>query len=135
MFANLKVHSVYSILESVLSVEKIAELTLRHSQRSVCLTDNNLHGALEFCVKCRNANIQPIVALKVLVDDQQALFNTPARPLIATLIVRTERGYSNLLKLVNASADELGHRVITLAQLEARSEGLTLLLGEVGGVA
>ncbi|AUG33882.1 DNA polymerase III subunit alpha [Candidatus Hodgkinia cicadicola] len=135
MFANLKVHSVYSILESALSIEKIAELTLRHSQRSVCLTDNNLHGALEFCVKCRNVNIQPIIALKVLIDDQQALFNVLTKPLIATLIVRTERGYANLLKLVNASASDFGHRVITLAQLEAHSEGLTLLLGEVDGIA
>ncbi|XXN13605.1 MAG: DNA polymerase III subunit alpha [Candidatus Hodgkinia cicadicola] len=135
MFANLKVHSIYSILESALSIDKIAELTLRHSQRSVCLTDNNLHGALEFCVKCRNVNIQPIVALKVLIDDQQALFSALTKPLIATLMVRTERGYTNLLKLINASAAEFGHRVITLAQLEAHSEGLTLILGEVGGIA
>ncbi|AUG91405.1 DNA polymerase III subunit alpha [Candidatus Hodgkinia cicadicola] len=135
VFANLKVHSVYSILESALSLERIAELTLKHSQRSVCLTDNNLHGALEFCVKCRSVNIQPIVALKVLIDDQHALFNALTKPSIATLIVRTERGYANLLKLINASAPELGHRVITLAQLEAYAEGLTLLLGEVGGLA
>ncbi|AUG34186.1 DNA polymerase III subunit alpha [Candidatus Hodgkinia cicadicola] len=135
MFANLKVHSIYSILESALSIEKIAELALRHSQRSVCLTDNNLHGALEFCVKCRNVSIQPIIALKVLIDDQQALFNALTKPSIATLIVRTERGYTNLLKLVNASASDFGHRVITLAQLEAHSEGLTLLLGEVDGIA
>ncbi len=119
----------------MLSIDKIAELTLRCSQRSVCLTDYDLHGALEFCVKCKRANIQPVIGLKLLVDDQQALFETLTKPLIATLIVRTERGFTNLLRLLNASVLGFGHRVITLAQLEAHSEGLTLLIGEVDGLA
>ncbi|XXM90118.1 DNA polymerase III subunit alpha [Candidatus Hodgkinia cicadicola] len=133
-FINLKVHSVYSMLESTLSINRIAELALAHAQLGVCLADTNLHGALEFCVKCKHMGIQPIIAIKLLVDDQRALF-TRAQALVVTLIVRTERGYINLLKLINTSACVSGYYMITLSQLETHSEGLTLLIGEIEGLA
>ncbi|XXN13763.1 MAG: DNA polymerase III subunit alpha [Candidatus Hodgkinia cicadicola] len=133
-FVNLKVHSTYSILESALSIDKITELALKHSQLGVGLTDSNLHGALEFCVKCKRAGVQPIIGLKLLIDDQQVLFNK-CEPLVATFIVCTERGYINLLKLLRASTQALEYRVITLTQLEAHSEGLIMMLGEPGGIA
>ncbi|XXM93493.1 DNA polymerase III subunit alpha [Candidatus Hodgkinia cicadicola] len=134
-FVNLKVHSTYSILASTLSLDRIAALALASEQSSVCLADTNLHGALEFCSKCSKVGIQPLIALKLLVDDQQALFNSPIEPLPVTLVVQTEQGYANLLKLVNTSRRFSSHHVATLNQLEARSQGLALILGETGGLA
>ncbi|XXN19730.1 MAG: DNA polymerase III subunit alpha [Candidatus Hodgkinia cicadicola] len=134
-FINLKVHSTYSVLKSMLSVRRIAELAFKHSQLAVCLTDTNLHGALEFCVECKKLGIQPVIGLKLLIDDQRALFSAGARCLLATLIVRTEQGYTNLLKLLGASTTSLEYRVITLSQLEIYSEGIILLMGEINGIA
>ncbi|XXM93731.1 DNA polymerase III subunit alpha [Candidatus Hodgkinia cicadicola] len=134
-FVNLKVHSTYSILASTLSLDRITALALASEQSSVCLADTSLHGALEFCSKCSKVGIQPIIALNLLVDDQQALFNNPIGPLAVTLVVQTEQGYANLLKLVNTSYRSSSHHVATLSQLEARSQGLALILGETGGLA
>ncbi|ATY93591.1 DNA polymerase III subunit alpha [Candidatus Hodgkinia cicadicola] len=134
-FANLKVHSTYSILESTLSVSRVAELAFKHSQPSVCLTDTNLHGALEFCVSCRRLGVQPVIGFKLLINDQCALFLSEARALIATIIVRTERGYANLLKLISVSTSDTGYRIVTLRQLEMYSEGITLLIGGASGLA
>ncbi len=128
-------HSTYSILASTLSLDRITALALASEQSSVCLADTSLHGALEFCSKCSKVGIQPIIALKLLVDDQQALFNSPIEPLPITLVVQTEQGYANLLKLVNTSYRVSNHHVATLNQIEASSQGLALMLGETGGLA
>ncbi len=136
-FANLKVHSVYSILESTLSLDKIAALAAAKAQPAVCLTDPNLHGALEFCIKCSAADIQPVIGCKLLIDCKQTQFSAAASlpPLLVTLLVKTEAGYANLLKLVNNSELSMSYHTVSLAALAGAAHGLIGLIGEVGGAA
>ncbi|MFP3037989.1 MAG: DNA polymerase III subunit alpha [Candidatus Hodgkinia cicadicola] len=135
-FVNLKVHSIYSILESTLSIDKIAKLAVEKNQPAVCLTDNNLHGALEFCLKCKALNVKPIIGCKLLLNDKQVLFPKYQKTnALITVLVRSEEGYINLLKLVNNSEYEDGYYIININDLEKYSYGLICLVGEINGLA
>ncbi len=59
-FGNLKVHSIFHIRKYFKYRQNSKYLQLK-KQPAVCLTDNNLHGALEFCLKCKALNVKPII--------------------------------------------------------------------------
>ena len=65
-FVHLSIHSVYSLCEGVLPVEKIVGLCEQFSMPAVAITDaNNLFGALEFSTKASAHGIQPIVGARI----------------------------------------------------------------------
>ena len=61
-FVHLHVHSDYSLLQSVATIERIVERAVAFGMRYVALTDDgNLFGMLEFYKQCRVAGVEPIV--------------------------------------------------------------------------
>jgi len=61
-FIHLHVHSSYSLLESALTIAKLAEYAKADRQPALALTDtDNMFGALEFSDKMAGAGIQPII--------------------------------------------------------------------------
>ncbi len=74
-FVHLHVHSSYSLLESALTIARLAELAKADRQPALALTDtDNMFGALEFSEKMAGVGIQPIVGCALAVDfgDQEA---------------------------------------------------------------
>ena len=56
-FIHLRTQSSYSLSESAININKLAELTKSHIMPAVALTDNNnMFGALEFSLKCLELN-------------------------------------------------------------------------------
>ena len=61
-FVHLHVHSSYSLLESALTIARLAELAKADRQPALALTDtDNMFGALEFSEKMAGVGIQPII--------------------------------------------------------------------------
>ncbi len=133
-FVNLKVHSIYSILEGTLSIDRIIELAIEKGQKAVCLTDNNLYGSLEFSTKCVEMNIKPIIGCKLLLNHNNTLLLNNCH-LSITVLVCSEIGYKNLLELTNNAESDNGYYIIDIEEMKQFSKGLLCLTGETGGLA
>src|SRR5262245_36392645 len=102
-FVHLHVHSSYSLLESALTIPRLAELAKADRQPALALTDSdNMFGALEFSEKMAGIGVQPIIGCTLAVDfgDQEARpgLQPPACPRIVLLAAR-EDGYRSLMRL------------------------------------
>ncbi|MGP1916119.1 MAG: DNA polymerase III subunit alpha [Candidatus Hodgkinia cicadicola] len=125
-FINLKVHSIYSVLRGTMNARTIAAkaASLRHS--AVCLTDCTLCGALEFSISCLEFNVKPLIGCKVLLNFEDNLIT----PVLVTLIVKTTKGYTNLLALINESEIVDDVYIMKYGTFNSRGEGLVILIGE-----
>ncbi|MEL7216272.1 MAG: DNA polymerase III subunit alpha, partial [Pseudomonadota bacterium] len=133
-FIHLRLHSAYSLLEGALQVKALPKLARAAGMPALALTDtNNNFAALEFSTIAAGAGVQPIVgaAMDVRFADAARPGERVPLPAPIVLLVQTEQGYANLMKLNTAlylgSGDELPH--VTLEELEAHAEGLICLTG------
>ena len=125
-FVHLRLHSAYSLAESMLRIKKIATLAGADSQPAVAITDSqNMFGALEFSQVMMKAGIQPIVGLECLVGDSRGSGET-------VLLAQNEAGYAALCRLNSQallSVEGGDDPVIPLDSLAAEGAGLILLTG------
>ena len=142
-FVHLHVHSSYSLLESSLSIAKLAKLATGDKMPALALTDsNNLFGALEFSEKMKSSGVQPIIGLRMAIDfgDREINRHRPgaepeARGAIV-LLASTEAGYKNLMRLSSCGflqSDPAAGVDVPLALLERHADGLIALSGGPGG--
>ncbi len=125
MFIHLRVHSAYSLLEGAIPVKKLISLAKKHEMLAVAMTDTgNLFGAMEFSLAAKDAGIQPILGCQIQLtaesDDKDTLI----------LLVQSEVGYKNLLKIVSytyLNGKGAGVPQIDLNTLKRWSEGLIAL--------
>jgi DNA polymerase-3 subunit alpha len=145
-FVHLHVHSSFSLLESALTIGKLAELAKKDRQPALALTDTNaMFGALEFSDKIAASGIQPITGCCLSVDfaDQKdapkpglgATAGSRAIPKIV-LLAKDEDGYRNLMRLcsrahLDPALDAAPH--VSVAALAESSSGLIALTGGPNG--
>ncbi len=133
-FVHLRVHSAYSLSEGAIPVKELAELCRAEAMPAVAVTDtSNLFGALEFASACAEAGVQPIIGclLGLRRSDSRA-GNGHRAPDRVLLLVQSEAGYHNLIKLVSEAylGTEGGEAPqVPLSSLGARAEGLIALVG------
>ncbi len=97
MFIHLRVHSVYSLLESSVKIEELIGLCLRNKMPAVAITDSgNLFGSLEFAEYAASRGIQLIIGCNITVKHSEQ--NLPI-----LLLAKNEQGYTNLVTLVSES--------------------------------
>ena len=122
-FVHLRLHSAYSLAESMLRIEKIATLAGADSQPAVAITDSqNMFGALEFSQVMMKAGVQPIVGLECLVGDGRGNGEV-------VLLAQNDVGYAALCRLNSQallSAEGGDDPVIALESLAADGDGLEL---------
>ncbi len=139
-FVHLHVHSSYSLLESALTIARLAELAKADRQPALALTDtDNMFGALEFSEKMAGVGVQPIVGCALAIDfgDQEARpgAQPPASPRIVLLAAR-EDGYRSLMRLNSRAFLETAPNEkprIKAAWLDGHTDGLIALTGGPGG--
>ncbi|MGE5147648.1 MAG: DNA polymerase III subunit alpha [Candidatus Eiseniibacteriota bacterium] len=141
-FVHLRVHSAYSLSEGALKIDEIVALCRAQSMPAVAITDTgNLFGALEFASAASKAGIQPIVGCQLGVKREDGgnggISNgRQPDPDALVLLVQSEAGYRNLLKLVSRSFLETdpGERPhVTLDDIAAHEEGLICLTAGPSG--
>jgi DNA polymerase-3 subunit alpha len=143
-FVHLKVRSAYSLTEGANKVDTIASLAKANDMPAVGVTDRgNLFGALEFSQYAAKSGIQPIIGcdLGIRREDESSL-STAGKALEAdwlTLLVQSEAGYLNLMRLVSRAHLEFktgSLSALPLAELVGNTDGLLALVGGAGsGVA
>ena len=109
----IKITSDYSLLKSLITIDKLI-LSLKENNINACgLCDNNLYGSYSFYNACKNNNIKPIIGLEILIDD-----------CIIYLYAKNFAGYKNLLKLNYISQE----RDISLLDINKYNDNLIFIV-------
>ena len=147
-FVHLHTYTAYSLLESAVRIERLAEFCRTHKSPAIAITDRgNLFGALEFSEALAKEGVQPIigVTLPVHPDPSQdgAQATTTYRLPHILLLAKDEPGYQNLMKVVskihlqpralvnenNSNSPSIHEPHARLDALQGRTEGLICLTG------
>src|SRR5579862_632167 len=143
-FIHLRTHSAYSLSLGAIKVKELVALAKRNAMPAVAMTDaGNLFGALEFAMAAAEAGVQPIIGCELAIrrsDTENARLGgrmgAALAPDTVLLLVQSEQGYRNLLKLVSKSFLESPSGEVAqveLAALEGLTDGLLLLTGGPAG--
>jgi len=121
-FVHLHVHSEYSLLDGAAQLEKIERVDGQGKKEkdvgliaraaelgfpALALTDHgNLFGAIDFFTACKSAGVKPIIGCELYVAPGSRFERTGQDggyegASHATVLVRNETGYRNLIRLVS----------------------------------
>ena len=139
-FVHLRVHTEYSISDSIVRIDALVEAALADQQPAVAVTDlGNLFAWVKFYKAARARGIQPICGADVWISNEL----DRDRPFRLLLLVESEQGYLSLCRLLSRAWLENEHRgrgEIRRAwfteqdgQGHRYSQGLIALLGGVEG--
>ncbi|MGD0231692.1 MAG: PHP domain-containing protein [Syntrophorhabdales bacterium] len=122
MYAELHVHSNFSLLDGASFPEELIEAAARKGMPALALTDHDgLYAAPRFCRAAREAGIKPIVGAELTVRNGSHL----------TLLVKNDAGYANLCTLITRAQLEgmKGEPKLDPFLLERHHAGLICLSG------
>jgi DNA polymerase III alpha subunit len=94
-YIPLHVHSTYSLLEGVITVEQIIEKALFYNLDSIALTDTNgMHGLIHFYKTAKEKGIKPI--LGTYIDEPSD------RKTYAVFLAKNLEGYSDICRIITS---------------------------------
>ena len=135
-FAHLHCHSHYSLLDGASPIDRLVERARQHGMTALALTDHgNLHGALEFYRKAKEAEINPIIGYEAYIAPGSRFEKDAGSMKEAsyhlTLLAQNRTGFKNLLRLASAASLEGFYFKprIDKQLLEECQEGLICLSG------
>ncbi|MDI6603328.1 MAG: DNA polymerase III subunit alpha [Patescibacteria group bacterium] len=103
-FTHLHIHSHYSLLDGLPKIDELLDYVQKLGMNSVAITDHgNIYGAVEFYKKARERGIKPVIGAELYLAFEKM---TQERPNIdnkryhLVLLVKNEKGYKNLVKLI-----------------------------------
>lgn len=98
-YIELSIHTPYSCLEGMMTLEKVAKMCENGGMPAVGITDTtNICAALEYSIGLAKRGIQPIIGMKV---PSSYLFGDDAVDGSVKLYAMNEIGYANLLKIAS----------------------------------
>ncbi len=90
-FVHLHVHSDYSPMRGVSSLEELCTLAQQQESQALALTDTNgLYGAIRFVEQAKQQGLRPILGAELTTDDHRAV-----------LLAKTPGGYANLCRILS----------------------------------
>ena len=97
-FVHLRVHSEYSVSDSIVRIDALVEAAVADRQPAVALTDlSNLFGWVKLYKAARSAGVKPICGVDAwLTNDQDR-----DRPHRVLLLARSHQGYLTLCDLIS----------------------------------
>lgn len=139
-FVHLHLHTQYSLLDGAVSLARLFERAKELGFLALAITDHgNLFGVVKFYQKAVEVGIKPIIGCEVYVAPGSRFDKKASRgedtAFHLTLLVKDERGYRNLVKLVTkANTEGFYYKPrIDIELLREHSEGLIALSGCIKG--
>ncbi|XOA42944.1 MAG: DNA polymerase III subunit alpha [Candidatus Nealsonbacteria bacterium] len=103
-FTHLHVHSHYSLLDGLPKIDELLNYTKELGMDSLALTDHGaIYGAVEFFKKAKKRGIKPIIGCEMYMALQSMHQKRPNIDNVRyhlILLVKNEKGYKNLVKLL-----------------------------------
>ena len=113
-YIPLWVKTNYSLLSSLVAIDKLIQKAKQLQITSLAITDTNvLYGAMEFYQECQKNNIKPIIGLELELLDN-----------IILLYARNFKGYQNLCQLVTFKSE----RDLDLLDIEIYNSNLVCIV-------
>jgi len=106
-FVHLHVHTEYSILDGLATVDELVRKARDFGMQSLAITDHgNMFGALDFYTRCRAQGLKPIIGSEAYVAPRNRFEKQGSEgdetSFHLVLLARDETGYRNLMKLSSA---------------------------------
>ena len=132
-FVHLRVHSAYSLANSVVRIDELIAKTADCGMPAIAITDQaNIYAAVKFYKAAIQAGVKPVIGVDAWIENEQNL-NTPSR---LGLLVKNEKGYKNLCLLLaraHRDAQHTGRACIKKDWFTEHNEGLIVLSGAMHG--
>lgn len=90
MYCPLGIKTDYSLLSSLIKIDKLISYLKKYNITSCAICDDHLYGTMEFYHKMLNNNIKPIIGLEVTIDEHKLY-----------LYAKNYQGYLNLVTIEN----------------------------------
>lgn len=113
MYIPLYVKTNYSLLSSLVTIEKLIALCQKNNLKSIAICDDDMTSTMVFYKECKKNNIKPIIGLDVKLDGLSIL-----------LYAKNYEGYQNLIKLSTKKYD----KVLEINDLKEHSHNLICVL-------
>ena len=94
MFTRLYVKTNYSLLSSLISIDKLIELCVLKNIKSIAICDDDMTGVMHFYKSCKKNNIKPIIGVDFRYKNGHIL-----------MYAKNYNGYKNLIKLSTISSE------------------------------
>lgn len=134
-FVHLHIHSEYSLSDGSIRIDKLIEQTKKFGHKHVALTDhNNLHGAVDFYLKAKEADITPIIGCEILIPGISSHQQDKANQLV--ILAKNTSGYKKLLKIVSSGylgKDSTNAPIVPLSALKSYKGDLVAISPFSGG--
>ena len=110
-FAHLHCHSHYSLLDGASSIDRLVGRAAELGMTALAITDHgNLHGAIEFYSKAKQAGLNPIIGYEAYIAPGSRFQKDGGSQKEAsyhlTLLARDREGFANLLRLATRASLE-----------------------------
>jgi DNA polymerase-3 subunit alpha len=136
-FVHLHCHSHYSLLDGASEISALVKRAKELGMNALALTDHgNLHGALEFYRKAKEAGLNPILGYEAYIApgsrfEKKDAANSKEASYHLTLLAQNRTGFKNLIKLASAASLEGFYYKprIDKELLAAHHEGIICLSG------
>jgi DNA polymerase-3 subunit alpha len=104
-FVHLHVHSHYSLLDGLPKIDELLDQAKAMGMDAMALTDHgSMYGVVEFYQKAKKCGIKPILGSEIYITSGSRLDKSPnERRYHLTLLVKNEKGYHNLVRIVTAA--------------------------------
>lgn len=104
MFVHLHVHTEYSLLDGMCRIDGLLEKAAALGMPAVAVTDHgNMHGAIEFYLKAKEAGIKPIIGMEAYIAPghrtEKKAHGIKDASFHLILLAKNYTGYKNLMKL------------------------------------
>lgn len=113
MYTPLYIKSNYSLLSSLVTIDKIIALCKSNNLKSIALCDDDMTSTMVFYKACLKNDIKPIIGMDVKIDDLSVL-----------LYAKNYDGYKSLIKLSTIKCD----RKIEIEDLKKYNKELICIL-------
>ncbi len=134
MFAHLRLHSEFSVVDSTCRLDEVVQAAAADGLPALALTDlSNLFGAVKFYREARSKGVQPIIGAEIFLEGLGAELTSISRVVV---LVQSTQGYLNLSELLARAWTQnvvKVQAVVKLAWLKELAEGLILLSGAQAG--
>lgn len=130
-FVHLRVHSEYSLLDSLIRIDEVVPACAKLGMPALAITDRcNFYGLVKFYKAAQGQGIKPVFGADLVLRDGEGLSQM-------TALVMNAAGYKQLIALISRGfieGLEQGRPVVLREWLEEASTDLIFLLGRASDV-
>lgn len=134
-FVHFNVHTEYSLMDGVSSVDKYLEKAKALGMEAIAITDTcNMFCAMEFYKKAKSLNIKPIIGIEIAISQNEEDISDK-KTFSLVLLAKNNNGYKNLVKISSEAYRNIAHNKLKVSKgiLKKYSSDLIALSSSMDG--